>query len=61
MGSPKQGVAVSRNYRAAPDDCARALEFLLRASVSKKAAERAASNDAKVRFSDDSCAKSSIP
>ncbi len=41
MSGSRQKVVVSRNYRAVPDDCARALEFLLKASVSKKAAGRA--------------------
>ena len=35
MSSPRQGTIVSRNYRAAPDECARALELLLKASTHK--------------------------
>ena len=61
MSGPKQATIVSRNYTPAPDDCARALEFLLKTSVSKKAAGRAASNDAKVRSKSDSRAMGSIP
>ena len=61
MSGSRQKVVVSRNYRAVPDDCARALEFLLKASVRKKAAGRAASNDAKVRSKSDSRTMGSIP
>ena len=38
---------VSRVYRAAPDECARALQFLLKATLSKEAAQPAAPNEAK--------------
>jgi hypothetical protein len=61
MSGSRQKVVVSRIYRAVPDDCARALEFLLKASESKKAAGQAASNDAKVRYEDDSRAMGGIP
>ena len=61
MSGSRQKVVVSRNYRAVPDDCARALEFLLKASVRKKAAGRAAANDAKVRSKSDSRTMDSIP
>jgi hypothetical protein len=37
---------VSREYRNAPDDCARALALLLKITVSKKGGVRAARNDA---------------
>ncbi len=61
MSTPKQNFTVAREYRPAPEDCVRALEFLLRASASKKAAARAASNDAKVRYEDDSRTMGGIP
>jgi hypothetical protein len=32
---PRQIVTVFRDYKAAPDECARALELLLRKAVSK--------------------------
>jgi hypothetical protein len=60
MSNSKQ-VIVFRDYRPAPEDCVCALAFLLRASVSKKAAAGAASNDAKVRSKSDSRAMGSIP
>jgi hypothetical protein len=40
-------IVVSRDYRPTPDACARALELLLKKSVSKEAAHPAASKDAK--------------
>lgn len=38
MSAPKQGIAVSRSYIPDPNQCARALELLLKEPVSKKAA-----------------------
>ena len=43
---------VSREYRNAPDDCARALALLLKTTVSKKGGIRAAPDDAERRSSD---------
>jgi hypothetical protein len=40
VSAPNKTV-VSRTYKPAPDECARALELLLKKSVSKKAAEPA--------------------
>ena len=39
MSGSRQKVVVSRNYRAVPDECARALTLLLEKSVTKKAVE----------------------
>ncbi len=36
MSNSKQSVIVSRHYRPAPDDCARALELLLKKRVSEE-------------------------
>jgi hypothetical protein len=38
---------VSRNYQAAPDYCARALELLLKKPICKKAAEVSGGEDAR--------------
>ena len=46
MSAPKR-VIVSREYKPAPDDCARALELLLKASVSKGGGPDTAPDDAK--------------
>jgi hypothetical protein len=35
MSMPRQTITVFRDYKAAPDQCARALELLLRKPVSK--------------------------
>ena len=45
MSTPKRSVVVTRDYRPAPDNCARALELLLKRSVSKKAAGPAPESD----------------
>jgi hypothetical protein len=57
----KKDVVVSRNYRLAPDDCARALEFLLKPSVRKEGGPETAPKNAKVRSEDDSRAMGNIP
>ena len=45
--SCKEDSRVIREYRNAPDDCARALALLLKTTVSKKGGVRAAPDDAK--------------
>ncbi len=47
MGSPKQGVGVSRSYSPTFDECARALVLLLKEPVSKKGGPTTAPDDAK--------------
>jgi hypothetical protein len=37
MSLPRQTITVFRDYKTAPDQCARALELLLKKSVSKAA------------------------
>jgi hypothetical protein len=61
VSGSRQKAIVSREYRVSPDDCARALEFLLKTSVSKEAAGWATSNDAKVRFKNGSRTTSILP
>jgi hypothetical protein len=41
VSTPKQRISVTRTYRHEPDNCARALELLLKKSVNKMAAEPA--------------------
>jgi hypothetical protein len=36
MSTPKRRIVVSRHYRPTPDNCAHALELLLKKSVRKK-------------------------
>lgn len=43
----KQGVTISRVYRTEPDECARALELLLKAFVSKGGGPVTAPDDRK--------------
>jgi hypothetical protein len=45
--SARKSIAVTRNYRLAPDNCARALELLLKKSVRKKGGHATAPDDAK--------------
>jgi hypothetical protein len=56
MGTSKKEPIVSRIYNAAPDDCARALELLLKNPVCKEGTRPGAPNDEKVRSSNDSLA-----
>jgi hypothetical protein len=52
-GSRRNAVpVVFREYRNAPDDCARALALLLKTTVSKKGGIRAAPDDAERSLSD---------
>jgi hypothetical protein len=51
MSTPRQGV-VSRNYSYAPEECARALAFLLKTPVSKKAAHPGGPEGARKEFND---------
>jgi hypothetical protein len=52
-GSRRNAVpVVCREYRNAPDDCARALALLLNSTVSKKGGIRAAPDDAERNLSD---------
>jgi hypothetical protein len=37
VSAPRQSATVTRTYKRAPDDCARALAILLKAPVQKKA------------------------
>jgi hypothetical protein len=60
VSGSKQGVIVSRNYRAVPDDCVRALAMLLEKSVIKEGGPATAPND-RERRSDEIPAKDSIP
>jgi len=45
MSGSSRGVVVSREYVAAPDDCARALALLLKKSASREGSPEAASDD----------------
>lgn len=45
MSTSRQSITVSRDYKAAPDECARALELLLKQSVTKMADEPAPEPD----------------
>jgi hypothetical protein len=47
MSSPRQSVLVMRHYRPAPENCARALELLLKKSVRKKGGPETAPEDAR--------------
>ena len=47
MSTCRQTITVSRDYKAAPDECARALEFLLKASVQKEGGPYTAPEDRK--------------
>jgi hypothetical protein len=45
--SARKSIAVTRNYRPAPDKCTYAFELLLKKSVSKKGTRPGAPDDAK--------------
>jgi hypothetical protein len=45
VSNPKRSLVVSREYRAARDYCAQAVELQLKKSVSKKAAESASEHN----------------
>ncbi len=53
MSGRKQAAVVSRSYQAAPDECARAIELLLKKSVSEEGAHPGAPENAKERINDD--------
>ena len=61
MSAPKQGIVVSRSYVPDPNQCARALELLLKEAVSKKAARPGRPDDGKERSEHDSPARDIIP
>lgn len=61
MASPKQDTIVTRSYQAASDECARALEFLLKTPLRKEGDPDVTAPDSAKGGSGDSSAETFIP